>query len=129
MVEVARKVLFDMCIQAPCLTLPSAYLTKSIVYNYSFREAIRRYVDDVRNRGLMLKFWGLWAPVQCVTFSIIPQHWRITFVAFVSFFWLIILSSTSSKKSTHHSANGDPEAANIDDECAFEDGFTCNMDG
>lgn len=141
MVEVLKKVSFDMIVQTPCVTLPIAYITKSILYKYSLQEAMRRYLGDIRNHGLLKKYWALWGPVQCVTFSIIPEHWRVTFIAVVSFFWLIILSSIASKspiqqqKRQHSSSTiiagevGVKAAEKVDDECAFEDGLTCNLDG
>lgn len=94
---VLSKVLFDLLIQTTLVTLPIAYLTKALLYNYSVGEALRRYVDDIRNHGLLTKYFVLWGPVQCITFSIIPEHFRVTFIALVSFFWLIILSTIASK--------------------------------
>jgi hypothetical protein len=112
---VLTKVCFDLLIQTTLLTLPIAYLTKALLYNYSAKEALRRYRDDILNHGLLKKYFLLWGPVQCVTFSIIPEHYRVTFVACVSFFWIIILSSITSKLPTP--------------ECELADGLTCNIDG
>jgi Mpv17 / PMP22 family len=122
---VATKVLFDLLIQTTLVTLPIAYLTKSIIYRYSFTEAIRRYVDDIKNHGLLKKYYLLWGPVQCVTFGIIPEHYRVTFIAFVSFFWLIILSTIASKTPAAPASADQADAA----ECLLEDGLTCNIDG
>lgn len=93
---VLKKVFCDMCIQTPLLTLPIAYYSKALLAKSTFKEAMAHYVDDVKNRGLLFKFWALWTPVQCLTFSVIPEHFRVSFIAFVSFFWVIILSSLSS---------------------------------
>ncbi|CAB9501005.1 Mpv17 / PMP22 family [Seminavis robusta] len=123
---VLTKVLFDLCIQTTFLTLPIAYLTKSVIYRYSPKEAIRRYIDDIRNHGLLKKYYLLWGPVQCLTFSIVPEHWRVTFIAFVSFFWLIILSTIASKTKA---TSEDVQNEIIVEECSFEDGTTCNIDG
>jgi protein Mpv17 len=112
------KVGFDLTIQTTLFTLPIAYLSKALIYRYSFREAFRRYFDDIRNHGLLIKYFALWGPVQCMTFSIIPEHFRIPFVAIVSFFWLIILSSIASKTPVMD-----------DEECSLVDGQTCNIDG
>lgn len=123
---VLTKVFFDLLIQTTTVTLPIAYLTKSLIYRYSFKEAMRRYVDDINNHGLLKKYFLLWGPVQCITFGIVPEHYRVTFVAFVSFFWLIILSTIASKTpSPGDPANADALAA----ECKLEDGLTCNIDG
>jgi protein Mpv17 len=84
------KVLFDLLVQTTLLTLPVAYLTKALVYQYSAREAMVRYLDDIFRHGLLIKYFSLWGPVQCITFSIIPEHYRISFIAAVSFVWLIL---------------------------------------
>lgn len=63
-INVLKKVFCDMCIQTPLLTLPIAYYSKALLVGNSFKQAMIHYVDDIRNRGLLLKFWGLWTPVQ-----------------------------------------------------------------
>jgi hypothetical protein len=115
---VLSKVLFDLLIQTTIVTLPIAYMSKALIYRYSFREAFRRYSDDIKNHGLLVKYFSLWGPVQCVTFSIIPEHFRVTFIACVSFFWLIILSSIASKTPITR-----------DEECSLVDGQAYNIDG
>jgi len=57
---------------------------------------MRQYVEDVRKNGLLNKYWMIWTPVQFVAFGIVPEHYRI---AFVTFFWLILLSSISTRAS------------------------------
>lgn len=94
---VLSKVAFDLIIQTTLVTLPIAYLSKAMIYRYSFKEAARRYIDDIKNHGLWTKYFALWGPVQCLTFSVVPVHLRVTFIAVVSFFWLIVLSSIASK--------------------------------
>lgn len=116
---VLSKVSFDLLIQTTIVTLPLAYMSKALIYQYSFREAFRRYIDDIKNHGLLIKYFSLWGPVQCLTFSIIPEHFRVSFIACVSFFWLIILSSIASKTPI----------TGGDDECSLVDGQTCNIDG
>jgi hypothetical protein len=78
---------------------------------------MRRYVGDIKNHGLLKKYVALWGPVQCLTFSVVPEHFRVTFIAVISFFWVIILSSITSKA----------EAADPDDpdECSLVDSQTC----
>ena len=44
-----------------------------------------------------LKFWP-W--VQCINFRFIPQHSRITFIAFATYIWANMLSSINSKNNT-----------------------------
>uniref|UniRef100_A0A7S4I711 Uncharacterized protein n=1 Tax=Odontella aurita TaxID=265563 RepID=A0A7S4I711_9STRA len=96
---VIGKVLFDMLILTPILCLPVAYVVKSMVYQRPLSDAWNRYSYDVREAGLLKKCWCLWGPVQCLTFGIVPEHFRVSFVSSVSFFWLIVLSTISSGKS------------------------------
>jgi protein Mpv17 len=77
-----------------------AYWSKSIALGETFRHAMRRYVNDVKNHGLLKKYWGLWGPIQCATFGVVPEHWRIPFIASISFFWVIILSCLSSRSKS-----------------------------
>lgn len=120
---VLSKVLFDLLVQTTLVTLPIAYMSKAIIYRYSFREAIRRYLDDIRNHGLLTKYFLLWGPVQCLTFSIVPEHFRVTFIACISFFWLIILSTIASKTPVVG------KVVSADKECLLEDGQTCRIEG
>ena len=99
-INVLKKVCCDMLFQTPMLSLPIAYYSKAVLTGNSFKQAMAHYVDDIKNRGLLFKLWGLWTPVQCLTFSIIPEHFRVSFIALVSFFWVIILSSVSAANDT-----------------------------
>jgi len=93
---VTAKVLTDQFVLTPLLCLPVAYLFKAVAFRYGLREALRRYLADAQN-DLLLKYWLLWGPVQCLTFGVIPPQWRIPFIACVSFIWTFILSSISSR--------------------------------
>jgi len=117
---VASKVLCDSLFVTPFLCLPVAYVVKSVIFQYSFKEAMSRYRDDVMKNGLLVKYWSLWGPVQCLTFGVVPQHLRIVWIAFVSFFWLIIFSSIAAKGQTERE---------LDDSCSLEDGVSCRIDG
>lgn len=116
---VISKVTFDMLVVSPFLCLPVAYLVKSVIFRYSFSEAMARYKDDVTKNGLLIKYWSLWGPVQCLTFGVVPVHLRIAFIALISFFWLIIFSSVTAK--------GQKERELV--ECSLEDGVSCRIDG
>lgn len=87
-----KMTLFDGFINAPILWLPPAYIAQALVYRYPKREAIQKYVCDVKENGLLKKYWSLWLPVSLINFSFVPPHFRIAFVAMVSFFWMMILS-------------------------------------
>ena len=114
--NVLKKVMCDMLIQTPIFTLPIAYYSKALLVGNSFSQAMAHYVDDVKSRGLLFKFWGLWTPVQCLTFSIIPEHFRVSFIALVSFFWVIILSSISAAKDDVDTKNSTPVTAKVNGE-------------
>jgi hypothetical protein len=97
---VVMKVLFDAVFHNALICIPMAYAVKAFVFQYSLATGIRQYIDDVRHHGLLLKYYTLWMPVNAMIFSIIPNHWRITVMAMVSFFWMIILSTISSRVRT-----------------------------
>ena len=95
---VIQQVMIDMMFLTPCVCLPVAYLVKAFVASdHDLPEGLQRYVDHVQSQGLLYKYWSLWAPVQTLTFGVIPTHFRTAFVAFVSFFWLMILSNISAR--------------------------------
>ena len=109
----ARQVTFDMTVVGPFLCLPVAYAVKSLftaadegdengISNKweAVKTGLDKYADDVMNRGLLLKYWALWTPVQFLTFGVIPQHFRVAFVAAVSFFWVFILSSVAASEDS-----------------------------
>jgi hypothetical protein len=95
---VITKVSFDMLVVSPFLCLPVAYVLKGAIYKDTIIDSIKRYMYDVKENKLLKKYWMLWSPAQCLTFSLIPEHFRIGFIAGISFFWLMILSSISGKK-------------------------------
>ncbi|KAL3916151.1 MAG: hypothetical protein SGARI_008020 [Bacillariaceae sp.] len=97
---VVQKVVFDLFFQSTIVTLPIAYWSKSMALGQTFRHAMMRYVDDIKNHGLLKKYWGIWGPVQGATFGVVPEHLRIPFIACISFFWVIILSCLSSRSKS-----------------------------
>jgi len=107
LLTISEKVLFDQFVLTPFLCLPIAYLIKALTLNADLPAGMRRYVEDAGN-DLLVKYWLLWGPVQCVTFGVVPAHWRVPFIALVSFFWLIVLSSISSRRDAEGS--GGPPA-------------------
>eukprot|EP00529_Nitzschia_sp_RCC80_P020010 CAMPEP_0113454516 /NCGR_PEP_ID=MMETSP0014_2-20120614/7901_1 /TAXON_ID=2857 /ORGANISM="Nitzschia sp." /LENGTH=429 /DNA_ID=CAMNT_0000345919 /DNA_START=149 /DNA_END=1438 /DNA_ORIENTATION=+ /assembly_acc=CAM_ASM_000159 len=90
------KVLFDNFISAPLMWLPPAYLIKAVLYDYSLGEGLEKYWRDIRDEGLLQKYWTIWVPAQTVSFSVVPDHLRVAFMASISFFWFILFSSVSS---------------------------------
>jgi len=99
--SVAIQVGLDMSLIGPFLCLPLAYIVKTVftsdeVNMKNILVGLEKYVEDVKVRGLLFKYWALWIPVQTLTFGVIPEHYRVLFVASISFFWMFILSSVSS---------------------------------
>jgi len=109
MARVVKMTLFDGLVNAPFLWLPPAYIVQALVYGYPKRAALKKYVKDVRENGLLRKYWSLWVPASFFNFSIIPPHFRIAFVASVSFFWMIILSLVANKEQDPESCPVEPE--------------------
>jgi len=112
--NVAKQVALDMLFVTPFVCLPIAYVVKAAftadeLSIESMQNSLQKYIQDVSERGLLLRYWSIWIPAQSLTFSVIPQHFRVAFVAVISFFWVFILSSISS-------ATG-----NNDDTCPIED--------
>lgn len=102
--HVLEKVLVDDFFSAPLLLLPPAYLIKAMVYDYSLEEGLQKYVHDIRNNGLLFRYWSIWVPAQTVSFSYIPDHMRVAWMALVSFFWFILFSSVASNKGQQEEA-------------------------
>jgi hypothetical protein len=95
---VATKVSFNLLVQTTFVTLPVAYVIQATLKEEGLDVAFDKYINDIMNQGLLVKCFALWGPVHCLTFSVVPEHWRVTFVAVVSFFWLIIFSSISANQ-------------------------------
>lgn len=95
------KVLSDVLFVGPLVNLPIAYLSKSFVFRYHqpLKRGIANYASDIRDKHLLKKYWTVWAPTQCLTFGVVPQHLRIAFISLISFFWLIALSKICNDKS------------------------------
>jgi Mpv17 / PMP22 family len=93
-----QKVLFDAIFHNALVCIPMAYVVKALVRDkVSVLTGIRNYIQDVRYHGLLLKYYTLWMPVNAMLFTIVPPHWRISVMALVSFFWMILLSTISSR--------------------------------
>lgn len=102
-----EKVFFDNLIAAPLMWLPPAYFIKAWIYGSTgekdfgpmtmLQEGWEKYVTDVKDNSLLLKYWSIWFPAQSVSFSVVPDHLRVAFMASISFFWFILFSSVSSK--------------------------------
>jgi hypothetical protein len=123
----SKKVSAEMFVLTPLLCIPAAYLIKGLLGGNTIRGALKKYRDDVIHRKILFINWskcfgrhdksaltcaidiykllsvlyhckGIWIPVNFLVFSFVPEHFRVTFVALVSFFWTMILSKTMSRK-------------------------------
>ncbi len=90
-----REVVFDNFVSAPLGWLPPAYLIKAVVYDYPLREGLEKYATDIKENDLLQKYWSVWLLAQSVSFTVVPDHLRVAFMASVSFFWFIMFSTLS----------------------------------
>jgi hypothetical protein len=83
----------------------------------SLQDGLNKYMEHVQFRGLLTKYWSIWLPVQCLTFSVVPAQYRVVFVAAISFLWVILLSaisaSSTSPSSTTSTADNLQSTINI----------------
>ena len=98
---VLEKVLVDNLIAAPFLCLPVAYAFKAAFGTgdlslNTMKDGVSQYIQAVKEQGLLFKYWSIWLPVQFLTFGVVPEQYRVPFVAMVSFFWMAILSTLSN---------------------------------
>ena len=84
------------------------YLIKALVYDYSLGVGLQKYFNDVTKNGLLFKYWRIWFPAQSISFTVVPDHLRVVFMASVSVLWFIQVSTVAS--------NGDSAAAAADEE-------------
>ena len=104
-----EKVIFDNLLVAPTVWLPPAYWIKAWVYGGGgddetddgpgriLADGLNKYLVDVRDHHLLWKYWAIWFPAQSVSFSVVPDHLRVAFMASISFFWFILFSTVSSQ--------------------------------
>ena len=95
--SVAMKVFASLFILTPCVTLPLSYLFQALFSQDSFHNAMQQYKRDVTEKALLTKCWLVWIPLEVLCFSVVPPHYRISFMAVFSFFWMILFSSISSR--------------------------------
>ncbi|XP_011405251.1 PREDICTED: mpv17-like protein 2 [Amphimedon queenslandica] len=92
---VARKVLLDQLIMAPiCCSL--FYLGMSAMEGRSRKDCFNE---------LQVKFWPtykvdwqVWPAAQILNFYLIPPHFRVAYVASITFLWTVYLSYMKHKK-------------------------------
>lgn len=103
---IGKEVLVDNLLFAPFLCLPIAYAFKTAFSSEeplgldTLKVGLEKYVQDVTTKGLLVRYWALWFPASMLTFGVIPAHYRVVFVAAVSFFWIFMLSAISSSEES-----------------------------
>lgn len=107
----------DICAFGPFVTLPIAYMIRGLIENSTstattgsgeqiqtcvapIQEAIEKYKNHVFTQNLLVKYWMIWAPAQTINWYFVPEHLRVFFVAFISFFWVYLLSAISSQQTS-----------------------------
>jgi hypothetical protein len=117
--KVALQVATDVALIGPFLCLPTAYVVMSIFTRHDDTEdlsvlatarntlsaALTKYKEDVVHRNLLRNYWALWIPVQSLTFGVVPPHYRVAFVAMISFAWVYNLSSVASSANDITTSN------------------------
>ena len=91
--SVMGKVVLDIFILAPLVTLPVSYVIKAVVCRTSIRQEMQSYWKDVTEQHLLSKYCALYGPVTAVAFTVVPAHYRVSFFAIMDFFWLLAFSS------------------------------------
>lgn len=89
-VTVAAKVFLDQAIHHPFLYFPVFYSIKATVEGKDLAWAWNKYTTELWDS--VQKLWMIWVPSQIVNFALVPMHYRIPFVAAVSFVWTTVLS-------------------------------------
>ena len=85
--------------QPPACLVPgcSYYPFETVVLGKgSVLDGLRRYVLDAPEA--LTTYWKMWPGVHAISFGLMPKELRISFVASVSFVWLIFLSTISHRE-------------------------------
>ena len=109
----------DNTLHAPLFYLPSYFIFTDIM-----RGRDSTFIVGHFERSYMvtlLTLWGLWIPVQTITFSVMPIHLRATFVNSVCLIWNIWLdfytnvSKVPMIESSHALVDEEEKAVVVDD--------------
>lgn len=89
-----KKVLVDALVHVPLVYLPLYYPFETVATGKGTpADGLRKYRDDAPK--VLSTYWCTWPPVHLFSFTVLPTELRITFIASVSFLWLIFLSYAS----------------------------------
>jgi protein Mpv17 len=88
----------DNFVLAPFFCLPTVYTIKSLLAGGTPQQGICKYKNHIWSQQLLLRYWAIWFPVQCLNFGVVPEHLRVPFCAVISFFWVCLLSSITAQE-------------------------------
>ena len=92
-----KKVVADSAVHVPMCYLPLYYPYKAMVLGEGTAlDGLRRYRHDAYD--VLTTYWSAWPLVHLTSFTVMPQELRISFVAGVSFVWLVYLSYASHRE-------------------------------
>lgn len=92
-----KKVVVDSAVHVPMCYLPLYYPYKAVVLGEGTAlDGLRRYRHDAYD--VLTTYWSAWPLVHLTSFTVMPQELRISFVAGVSFVWLVYLSYASHRE-------------------------------
>jgi hypothetical protein len=92
-------------------SIKSLFASNASFRSDTVRDGLAKLGDDILRKDLLKTYWLIWIPAQTLTFSVVPPHLRVLFVALVSFCWVTILSSISSSSPSPAAASSASSAA------------------
>ena len=85
----------------------TVYTLKALLSGGTPQDGISKYIQHISSQQVLFRYWSIWFPVQCLNFAVVPEHLRVPFGAFISFFWVCLLSSIAAQ-------DGDEENVTVD---------------
>lgn len=101
---VLSKTLADGCVVFPFLYMPWYFACDELIRCGSYTGILRRWQTEMHQ--VMVDYLKVW-PFACLcAFSVVPTELRITFLAMVSFCWLILLSMITHEGDSYANKRG-----------------------
>ena len=92
-----KKVVADSAVHVPLIYLPLYYPFETVALGKgTVVDGLRRYRADAYD--VLTTYWSTWPVVHLISFTAMPPELRISFVACVSFVWLVYLSWASHRE-------------------------------
>mmetsp|Transcript_123434 Transcript_123434/g.224382 ORF Transcript_123434/g.224382 Transcript_123434/m.224382 type:complete len:211 (+) Transcript_123434:49-681(+) len=110
---VAKKLSTDHFIHVPFICMPCYYFWQETFFvplengstqiphwgSAVFSDTFTRWHEQIW--GVMWEYWKIWTPAHVVTFKFMPEPLRVTWIAWVSALWLVVLSFLSHRDFDH----------------------------